>query len=207
MYSQYQNSPKFTAILEKLRAYLTVDIADVYFNWYNLETANTEGLDNWGRILNQSRVITITEPFIRRFGFNPNPPHTITPTPTNYPLNFGFKVNNVETNSLWGNFAVTTTTDILTNADYRKLLKFIYLGYVTDRSITSILNTVNWYCQNQYPNTGRWCNIIETTKPNPQVRFNFNFLLDDIEIQLFKYNDLLPRPAGVKSIVTWNTPA
>ena len=50
IYTQYQNAPKFTKLLFDLEAYLTVDPLEFYETYFNLNTCDTAGLDNWGRI-------------------------------------------------------------------------------------------------------------------------------------------------------------
>ena len=74
-YIQYQNAPKFNALLTQLTNYLTIPIDQFYTDYFNLLTATTQGLDNWGIILNETRNITYYN-YDSIFGFDTGVPAT-----------------------------------------------------------------------------------------------------------------------------------
>lgn len=61
--SQYANSPKLNAILDGLEDMLgtAADIKNFYNNIFNIQTANTYGLNVWGERLNISRRLKVNE--------------------------------------------------------------------------------------------------------------------------------------------------
>ena len=63
MISQYANSPKFVKLVEGMREQFnnTKTIEDWFNIVYNLKTATGYGLDVWGLILNQSRLLSYVE--------------------------------------------------------------------------------------------------------------------------------------------------
>ena len=63
MISQYANSPKFVKLVEGMRsAFNEAQTIEDWFNIvYNLKTASGFGLDVWGLILNQSRLLYYTD--------------------------------------------------------------------------------------------------------------------------------------------------
>lgn len=64
MISQYANSPRFVALVNSLRAIFSNSglIKDWFNVVYNIKTAKGFGLDIWGKILNQGRNFTYTNP-------------------------------------------------------------------------------------------------------------------------------------------------
>jgi hypothetical protein len=185
-YVQYQNAPKFTQLLNLLAGYLLIPIELFYATYFNLQTAGTQGLNNWGVILNQSNNILVTQN-INRYGFeNGSPP---SPIDVGYPQNFGH-----------GNFSNDTQTTILSNDEYRVLLQFIYSSYVIDCSVRSCTDIINTYIQNQYNNPAYHCYI---TEGNMTFTYAFNFTLQPFEIAIFITNGKLPRPAGIAYEVTY----
>lgn len=68
--SQYSSSPKAIAIIDSMHAQLSPeqDIALFFDKVFDISTAEAWGLDNWGRILGQGRIIEIPGIFV--FGFD-----------------------------------------------------------------------------------------------------------------------------------------
>jgi len=187
LYIQYQNSIKFVNLLTQLEAYLSIPVRDFYNHFYNLQTCDTQGLNNWGKILNQTRN-TLVPDYSQVVGFeNGIPPD---PIDTGYPQNF----NN-------GNFyGGQTRTVILDDAKYRLLLQLIYQKYSVDCSVAACTNVINYYIQQRYNNPAYYCEIIEG---NMEFVYLFSFTPQDWEIALFKYSQVLPKPAGIAYIIQW----
>jgi hypothetical protein len=187
MYLQYQNTPKFTDLLDKLTAYLLIPINQFYEHFFNLDTADTQGLKNWGVILNQGNVV-LARNYDYVFGFNNGTAQT--PPDIGYPQNFGH-----------GNWAVYYDRRTLTDDQYRILLKLTYLNYITNNSLASCVSIVNTYIQEQYNNPDKYCTLLNG---NMIFTYHFNFALTDWEVALFKDSHKLPTPAGIGYNVTWD---
>lgn len=185
MYVQFQNAPKFRGLLSELQDYLVFPIDDYYEEYFNIATCNTEGLNNWGRILNQARSILVYD-YSGVFGFN----NGVAPVPidTGYPQNFGH-----------GNFfSGETTLTELDNTQYRALLGLRYLSYTVLPSAGVVTQLINAYIQEVYNDPLKKCQLVEG---DMEFAYNFNFRLSNYERQLFRINNILPRPAGVKSVI------
>ncbi len=187
MFIQYQNSSNFVSLLNQLSDYLLIPIDQFYNHFFNIKTADTQGLDNWGLILNQIRTIQVPD-YTSIVGFN----NGVAPVPldTGYPQNFNYG----------GFISSATTTQTLTNDQYRAVLQLLYFKYTVDCSVKSCIDVANIYIQEQYNDPSLLCSITEHAM---YYTYDFNFTLQPFEITLFKQNDLLPRPAGIKYNVTW----
>jgi|GEM_PF-5184550 hypothetical protein len=188
MFIQYQDAPNFKTLLQSLSAYLTIPIDDFFYHYFNLDTADTQGLDNWGIILNQGRTIQSPD-YTSVFGFDTGIPPS--PLATGYPQNY----NN---GTFYGGQTIPVT---LTDDQYRVLLQFRYSGYVTNNSVASCMTIINNYIKKQYPlNPTYRCDIVESVM---HFRYVFNFTLQPFEIALFRDNKVLPTAAGIGYGVDW----
>ena len=104
----------------------------------------------------------------------------------------------IDLNTRWGNFASTEAIVTLQDFQYRPLLVFLYLGYVLNRSVNACLISVNTYLSQIY-GAGKYCEIEENTVLYGRNTFiyKFNFILNEIDFSLFRYNKILLRPAGI----------
>lgn len=188
MYIQYQNALRFVSLLSQLEAYLSIPIREFYNHFYNLATCDTQGLDNWGKILNRTRIAVIPD-YSQCIGFdNGTPP---VPLDTGYPQNF----NN-------GNFyGGQTIAGTLNDEQYRALLQLTYQKYSVDCSVAACTNVINNYIQTRYNDAAYQCEIIEG---NMEFVYMFNFIPQDWEIALFKYSQVLPKPAGIAYTIQWS---
>ena len=189
MYIQYQNAPKFTQLLSSLVTYLTIPIDQFYEHFFDLRQCDTQGLNNWGKILNQTRTV-LAYNYAQTFGFYTGEANLST---TVYPQNFGH-----------GSFFSTSTDTItvtLNDYQYRQLLLLLWQSYCVDCSLVSCANVINEYIQNQYNNPDYRCDIIEGSM---SFTYKFNFALAPWEIALFELNQILPKPAGIKYFVNWS---
>lgn len=185
LYNQYSNAPNWQ-ILQLLCDYLDIGIADFYRYFFNIDTCSTQGLDNWGLILNQSRIVQSYD-YTSVFGFDLNPL-----SPTIYPQNFEHGSFFSSSNNL-----ITISLD---DYSYRNLLKLTYQKQTCNNSVEACVRVVNTYIQNQYPSQGYKCDIIEGVN---HFTYAFNYALSSWEQGLFVLNDALPRPAGISYNVTW----
>lgn len=185
VYVQYQNAPKFNQLLRELTDYLTIPIDQFYSEFFNLATCTTQGLNNWGRILNQPRSVEYYD-YDYIMGFDTG----ITPSPlgTGYPQNFDN-----------GNFfSFEGSSSDLDDATYRALLQLTYFRYVIDCTVGACARVMTYYAQLSDP--ANKCAIIDGDKI---FTYAFNYTLSGWEIVLFQQLKLLPRPAGIDYIVTW----
>ena len=189
IYTQYQNAPKFTKLLFDLEAYLTVDPLEFYETYFNLNTCDTAGLDNWGRVLNRPRTINVIDFSTGSiFGFDTGTiPDPIT---TGYPQNFDH-----------GNFVGKTLAPItLDDATYRTLLQFTWFRYTINQAVNPSTFAVNFWIQNTTNDPTKTCKITEIDG-FLDFYYDFNYKLSPIELSLFKGEKILPRPAGRKYLI------
>lgn len=181
IFIQYQNSPNINALVEQLKENLTISADDFFNNYFYIETCVSDGLDNWGRILNRSRTVEVDVSFDNVFGFDTGVP---PPTPGAYPQNFGH-----------GTFYSPRPNNLvkLTDTAYRALLKFTYLTLTSNGTLYNINNILNYY----YKNTGK---VKVYNSALMQITYEFMFALQPYERTLFTLNHVLPTPAGVANI-------
>lgn len=186
IYVQYSNATNLKGLLEGLYPYLTIDPEEFYFEFFNIDTCNAQGLDNYGRMLNQSRFIQSVESgsYYQKLGFRQV---GYTPPPNEYPQNF----NN-------GNFYGGSTNPQfieLDDADYRVLLKFKYLNYTSNFSYESANRIMNLYALSRAPNYK--AAVIPTPGKVMDITFQFNWELEDFETSIFQIRNVLPVALGV----------
>ena len=184
IYIQYQNASNFANLLRGITDYLTIPITEFYSDFFDLRTCTTQGIDNWGRILNQSRVIQYFD-FTDIFGFDLGLP---PPEPHEYPQNYNH-----------GNFfSFGGSSTSLDDTAYRALLQFTYFNQTIDCSVGACVSVVNYYVRQSNPN-----NKCVLTESNMSFNYAFNYQLQGWEIVLFTYTKILPTPAGIPYTVTW----
>lgn len=191
LYIQYSNSTNLKNLLFGdgylgLDAYLKIDPLEFYTSYFNLATCNSQGLDNYGRILNQSRFIqsVASGDYYQKFGFGQN---GITPATNQYPQNF----NN-------GNFFGGSTNPVyieLGDDDYRILLKFKYLVLTTNFSYKNANLIMNNYAKSK--NASYKVSVEPTSNKVMDVTFKFSWALDDFEKTIFNIRGVLPVAMGV----------
>ena len=174
--SQYANSPTLTRLIEDMDAYIDpeADIHAFYDYVYNVETAQSWGLDIWGRIVNVGRVLTIpSSP--DQIGFNGS-----SGVPFNQaPFNGGIP---------------STQNFSLSDDAYRTLILVKALANISDSSAASF----NRLLQNLFAGRGR-CYVVDTG--GMAIRYVFEFALLPYEIAIITNSSVFPRPAGVRGFV------
>ncbi len=181
MYAQYKNSPTFINLVQKFSNALLFKDVDWINDYLSIETATTEGLDNWGIILNQSRIVNSGGIYDGVFGmFNGD----IITDDTSYPQNF------FNSNFYNINYAPTIA---LNNTQYSALLMLIYNKYTTNNSLSE-LNTIMELYKERIGSIGQA--VVFETYPMG-ITYRFDYIPAPYEIHLFN-NGILPKPAGVK---------
>ncbi len=190
IYVQYQNSTRLNTLLDGIETAIRFTDNDRITwinNYLSIETASTDGLDNWGRILGQNRIVPAGIGGAKNvLGFDTG----IPPAPINdgYPQNFD--------NGNFYDSSHDSSTVVLVDDAYRVLLKILYLKYTTNNSIASL----NLMIQSFAGNRGE----AYVLSGNMSISYVFNFTLKPFEINLFENTDCLPVPAGITLNLIFN---
>lgn len=183
IYLQYQNTAlKFVNFVQATANAMLFKDVDFTNDYLDIKTASTAGLDNWGIILNQPRVIFSGLAYSKVFGFA----NGVKPTDTEgYPQNFGH-----------GNFFNKSyqPTISLNDTQYRALLLLIYRKYTTNNSLADLNNIIQEYATFQ----GSVGIPYVTTTNQMEITYTFPYALEPYEINLFKNTDCLAVPACVR---------
>lgn len=176
--SQYANSPILTRLIENMHAYLdqTVNFESFFDTVMNIETAQGYGLDVWGRILDVSRTLTVSEDQTY-FGFQ-------EAGETAQPFNQGPFFSGQQIGS---NF-------ILADSAYRVLLYCKAAANICDGSIPAI----NQILMTLFPNRG---NAYVIDGLDMTMTFKFEFSLTPVELAIVSQSGVLPTSTGVSYTV------
>lgn len=183
IYIQYSNSPNLINFTESLSTSLEFLEKDFANDYLNIKTATVAGLDNWGIILNQSRIVNSGLAYPGVFGFA----NGIKPNNTeDYPQNFNH-----------GNFynPAYQPSIILNDTEYRALLLLLYRKYTTNNSLNDLNNIIQEYAlfqgilENKLP--------FVTSSYNMEITYTFPYIPEPYEINFFLNTDCLAVPAGV----------
>lgn len=181
IYIQNNQADKLSLLLEFLYPYLVIDPAEFYNNYFDIDTANDDGLANWGEILCVGNVV-YTGNYTKVWGFA-QPADPLYPT---YPQNFSN-----------GNFfAGNSELSVLTTDAYRALLKLTYSFNTSNFTIPSIVNIINIY----FINKGNPSQYVTVTETYPMhLNFIFSQPLTPIDSTLFNLPNTIPIPMGVST--------
>lgn len=183
--SQYACSPTLVQLINNMDAYINPDADfDAFFDFcWNVDTAQGFGLDNWGAIVNVSRLLQIPSD----------------------ELDLGFDEAGTASATSFGsgvlyNGTQATQTFSLTDDAFRSLILVKALANISNCTAASL----NQLLQNLFAGRGR-CYVNDMG--NMQMRFTFEFTLEPFELAILTQSGALPRPAGVQSFVaTINLP-
>lgn len=170
--SQYANSPTLVQLVTNMNEHIdpTADIDNFYDAIFNINTANSYGLDIWGRIVGVGRYLKISaNP--DQIGFNNG-----AGVPFNQaPFNGG---------------VASTQTYRLSNDAFRTLIFAKALANISDCTAPSI----NQLLRNMFSGRGR-CYVADTG--DMTLRYVFEFSLMPYEQAIILNSGVFPRPAGV----------
>lgn len=173
---QYRNSPVITAMADFFAQYFDPKpvIERFYQDVSNIDTANSYGLDVWGRIVGANRFVTIPALDVKFWGFDGTP---------NYPFNQGiFYVGE--------RFDGTTPAYRLADPAYRVciyLKALLNICKMDAHSINRVLKTI-------FAGRGD-CFVIDNG--DMTMDLEFRFALEPWEIAVLQSNEYSPVPAGV----------
>ena len=178
--SQYADSPKLRGIIDTFNQ--TMDTGVFLDNFYdliwNIETADTYGLNVWGKIVVVSRLLKVT-PSEKYFGFEEAlsvPPEIGDPQPFDQaPFYTGEQATN---------------TVSLSNDVYRKLIMLKAMANITDCTIPS-MNKMLMY---MFGGSGK---AYVRNDGGMVMSYVFEFSLSPSELAIVQSSGALPSPAGV----------
>ena len=183
IYNQYNNSPNIINFCANMQAAIAFDDSDVtqaISNYLSIATASTDGLNAWGIILGQSRVVQSGDNLTGVFGFDNGEP----PATGQYPQNF-------DNGSF---FSGNTGSSVnLNDTAYRALLQLLYFKYANNCSIASLNRIIQAY------SVGRGEAYVLDGKM--AVTYYFGYTLTLWEINLFTNTSCLPRPSGCQLFI------
>lgn len=177
--SQYGQSATITQLIRNMNEYIDprTDFDAFYSFVWNVDTAQSWGLDVWGRIVGVSRLLRIptgTDPIV---GFdNASDPKDWQP------MSYGRFARNGEGTGGQGY--------ILNDAAYRTLILVKALANISATNARSL----NQLLQNLFPNRGR---VYVRDLGEMRMQFVFNFALSPVERAIVQQSGALPHPAGV----------
>ncbi|MGJ8524357.1 hypothetical protein LMG33818_000065 [Halomonadaceae bacterium LMG 33818] len=155
-------------------------IDQFYDNVWNINTANTYGLNIWGKILNLSRVMTY-QTAEHWFGFSEA---LLSYETANDPTPF-------DNASFYNDGEDRGGSVVLPDAYYRKALMMKAMANITDCTAPS-LNRMLMYV---FGDSGEaW---VEHDGPM-QMSYHFAFTPTSVELALIQNSDILPQPAGCR---------
>lgn len=178
--TQYAASPRLLSLIESFNDAVAPDkqINDFYDLIWNVETAETYGLNIWGKIVDVSRRLTVNDDF-NYLGFSEaliDVPTTTDPKPFNQAPFFNGK------NS--------TGTVELSDPMYRKLIMMKAMANITDCTIPNI-NRMLVY---MFSDSGR---AYIRNDGGMMMSYVFEFPLTTAELGIVQSSDALPYPPGV----------
>ncbi|CAG9263977.1 conserved hypothetical protein [Burkholderia diffusa] len=179
--AQYATSPTITSLIDYLDQCIDpkADFDKFFDTIWNVESANSHGLDIWGRIVNVSRRVQAALP-PAQFGFA-EAFDAANPTTGVQPFNFGVFND--------GSPPVVRTVTLDTET-YRTLIMTKAMANITDCSCAS-LNKLLAYL---FSGRGR-CYVLDTGRMTMQ--YVFEFQLSTLEVAILTQSGVLPRPTGV----------
>lgn len=178
--AQYAGSPKLRSIIETFNTTMDTDkfLDDFYDVIWNIETADTYGLDVWGKIVVVSRLLTVT-PSEKFFGYGEatnTTPVIDDPQPFDQaPFYTGEQ---------------QTSTISLTNDAYRKLIMLKAMANITDCTIPN-MNKMLMY---MFGSSGK---AYVRNDGGMVMTYVFEFELSTVELAIVQSSGALPSPAGV----------
>lgn len=193
-YVQFANSKRINLLIDQIVASLRIDPEEYWYNFFNIDSANRDGLDNWGKIFGFSRVIQVGDSTDDVFGFGRDEDYPL-PYENAYPQNFDNGVFfDPDTD------ADSTTPYELNDYQYRQVLKFRYRCLTSNFSMISINHILNELLVSLDSNYK--CFAIQTGQF--RIEYRFNFQLNDWMRAIFNNRKLLPVPAGVLAVILEN---
>ncbi|MFD0707483.1 DUF2612 domain-containing protein [Photorhabdus luminescens] len=187
--AQYAASPKLNSLIRIFNAAVSsVEFINTFYDLiWNIDTANTYGLDVWGKIVNVSRWLIVNEN-VKYIGFGEallNVPTTTDPNP-------------FDQAPFYSGESKTKTIE-LSDQMYRKLIMMKAMSNISDCTIPNI-NRMLVYMFND---SGR---AYITDDGNMKMSYVFEFQLSTAELAIVQTSGALPYPVGVSVAIVQRIP-
>lgn len=177
--TQYADSPNLRSLIESFNA--TMDMTEFTDEFltaiWDVSTATGYGLDVWGRIVGVSRLLNVPQQSTY-FGFDESLVNASDDSPK--PFNEAPFFEGTQ----------LTTTVRLADEGYRKLIMAKAMANITDCSIPSLNNALN------YLFNGEGVAFVTITGVM-SMSYVFNFNLSDVEWAILLNSNAIAKPAGV----------
>lgn len=176
--SQYANSPTLVRLVQNMNQYIdqTANFQAFYDFVWNVNTAQGFGLDIWGRIVDVSRQLQVTNPQTN-FGFSDG-------VNDFYP--FGQQP--------FYSGPASTSTYTLSDEAYRTLILVKALANISATTSPAL----NQLLKNLFAGRGR-CYVNDLG--GMAMRYTFEFYLQPFESAILTQSGAFPHPAGVKVFI------
>ncbi|MBS9427621.1 DUF2612 domain-containing protein [Photorhabdus akhurstii] len=187
--AQYAASPKLNSLIRSFNAAVSsFEFINTFYDLiWNIDTANTYGLDVWGKIVNVSRRLTVNEN-VKYIGFGEallNVPTTTDPNP-------------FDQAPFYSGESKTKTIE-LSDQMYRKLIMMKAMSNISDCTIPNI-NRMLVY---MFSDSGR---AYITDDGNMKMSYVFEFQLSTAELAIVQTSRALPYPVGVSVAIVQRIP-
>ncbi|EYU15826.1 DUF2612 domain-containing protein [Photorhabdus noenieputensis] len=187
--AQYAASPKLNSLILSFNAAVSsAEFINTFYDLiWNIDTANTYGLDVWGKIVNVSRRLTVNEN-VKYIGFGEallNVPTTTDPNP-------------FDQAPFYSGESKTKTIE-LSDQMYRKLIMMKAMSNISDCTIPNI-NRMLVY---MFSDSGR---AYITDDGNMKMSYVFEFQLSTAELAIVQTSGVLPYPVGVSVAIVQRIP-
>jgi len=198
LYIQFSNAKNLQKLEEELLPYLTINEEEFRQTYFDIETCDKNGLDNWGIILNISRTVLIGNASDGVFGFGQQSMYPVPPD--GYPQNFN--------NGFFYNLKYEKEAGIpyeLNDFQYRTMLQFRYRTITCNMSLFSInkiMNQLVGTLSKAYGFENHRCRVKMTGYM--KLSYEFNFALLPWMRAIFINRNVLPVPAGVFATILEN---
>ena len=178
--AQYANSPTICSLIEAFDACIdpTADLDTFLTKIWDVSTANTYGLDVWGKIVGVTRNIQIPV------------------TPTYFGFGEAFTIGTATTGvqpfdeAPMYDGALITQTYSLPDESFRKLIMVKAMANISNCTIPAI----NSMLRALFNGSGR-AYVLDVG--NMAMQLVFEFILSPLDRSILNYSGVLPRPAGV----------
>lgn len=190
--SQYCDSPTIVSILSSYSSAIdpNTDISNFYNNIWNIQTAQGQGLNDWGQIVNVSRYLLVPttsnnlgfkEAF--RIGYETTGPQPFGQAP-------------------FGTGTQSTDTFALSDNDYRRLILVKAAANISGLSIPAINKLLQQFYGTSYDGSPSGIAYVIDNE-DMSITYQFDFIPSPVQLAIIESSGVFPRPAGVSVTVIY----
>lgn len=181
VYVQYADSPALLAVLDSIHDALdpSDDIDSFFSTIWDIDTAETKGLDIWGRIVNVSRRLLVTGNVVY-LGFQEASTSSDSSDSGAQPFGYG---------TFYAGTLTTNSYDLPDEA-YRKLILVKAMSNICNCAVPTLNSLLNYL----FSDRGK---AFVQDVGEMQIRYVFLFTLSAVEKAIVTQSGAMPRPSGV----------